>query len=80
MQIVPNGDSLHRMSNHVSGKNKINIITLSSAESDQRVGKVIIIIIIIINIIDIIIIIISSSSNSSGSNYYNYYYYYSETY
>ena len=40
MQIVSNGDNLHEMSNPVSGKNKKNIINLSSAEYAQRVVKV----------------------------------------
>ena len=33
MQTVSIGDSLHKMSNSVYGKNKKNIINLSSAES-----------------------------------------------
>ena len=40
MQIVSSGDNLHEMSNPVTGKNKKNIINLSSAENAQRVVKV----------------------------------------
>ena len=39
MQIVSLGDNLHEMSNPVLGKNKKNIIDLSSAETAQRVVK-----------------------------------------
>ena len=37
MRTVSVGDSLHEMSNPVSGKNKLFIIYLSSAEMVQRV-------------------------------------------
>ena len=40
MQIVSIGDNLHKMSNSVSGKNKKNIINLSSAEFAQKKVKV----------------------------------------
>ena len=40
MQTVSNGDSLHEMPNPVSGKNKKNIINLSSAELAHKVVKV----------------------------------------
>ena len=39
MLIVSSGDNLHKMSNPVSGKNKNNIINLSSAEFAHGVIK-----------------------------------------
>ena len=40
MQIVSSGDNLHDMSKPISGKNKKNIVNLSSAELAQKVVKV----------------------------------------